>query len=320
MWWMINITFCLSVCAAHFFSWSTALHLRMGSRTASWGEWMKVSTSSSPEKSQRWIPSKSRTLYLYLLSGVQKYVCLCKVLWLPFYLLDNKSRPYVFSLDVPWRVQSLMMERRRRAREGSWTSSNDPPNLTNQIRRINQRSQRRITWLLCHRVCHQPLQVQHQPSPSLKSPPHQSWQSRAHLWSPSPGISRTILVFRVPVCLSRSNNLCHRPRDASSRSQATDYSSSSDRSEESRTPDSIDEPWEGSDGRGSPQGGRRYPGVQMMGSGLLAEMKAKHERRAHKVRRWGLGSKEKNKAYFNIRVCECGNKECKYTGVFWKII
>ncbi|XP_041843062.1 F-actin-uncapping protein LRRC16A-like isoform X2 [Melanotaenia boesemani] len=71
-------------------------------------------------------------------------------------------------------------------------------------------------------------------------------------------------------------------RDASTRSQPTDYSSSSDRSEELRTPDSIDEPWEGSDGRGSPQGGKRYPGVQMMGSGLLAEMKAKHERRAHK--------------------------------------
>ncbi|CAI5663208.1 unnamed protein product [Oreochromis niloticus] len=71
-------------------------------------------------------------------------------------------------------------------------------------------------------------------------------------------------------------------RDASSRSQPTDYSSSSDRSEELRTPDSMDEPWEGSDGRGSPQGGKRYPGVQMMGSGLLAEMKAKHERRAYK--------------------------------------
>uniref|UniRef100_A0AAQ6A8L2 CARMIL C-terminal domain-containing protein n=1 Tax=Amphiprion ocellaris TaxID=80972 RepID=A0AAQ6A8L2_AMPOC len=77
--------------------------------------------------------------------------------------------------------------------------------------------------------------------------------------------------------------------DASSRSQPTDYSSSSDRSEELRTPDSIDEPWEGSDGRGSPQGGRRYPGVQMMGSGLLAEMKAKQERRAHKgLRGWSL--------------------------------
>uniref|UniRef100_A0A667ZZE7 Capping protein regulator and myosin 1 linker 1 n=1 Tax=Myripristis murdjan TaxID=586833 RepID=A0A667ZZE7_9TELE len=75
------------------------------------------------------------------------------------------------------------------------------------------------------------------------------------------------------------------PEDASIRSQPTDYSSSSDRSEELRTPDSIDEPWEGSDGRGSPQGGRRYPGLQMMGSGLLAEMKAKQERRAYKVRR-----------------------------------
>uniref|UniRef100_A0A671Y4F8 Capping protein regulator and myosin 1 linker 1 n=1 Tax=Sparus aurata TaxID=8175 RepID=A0A671Y4F8_SPAAU len=74
------------------------------------------------------------------------------------------------------------------------------------------------------------------------------------------------------------------PETKSSRSQPTDYSSSSDRSEELRTPDSIDEPWEVSDGRGSPQGGRRYPGLQMMGSGLLAEMKAKQERRAYKVR------------------------------------
>ncbi|XP_034064505.1 F-actin-uncapping protein LRRC16A-like isoform X3 [Gymnodraco acuticeps] len=72
------------------------------------------------------------------------------------------------------------------------------------------------------------------------------------------------------------------PRDASSRSQPTDYSSSSDRSEELRTPDSMDEPWECLDGRWSPQGGRRYPALQMMGSGLLAEMKAKQERRAYK--------------------------------------
>uniref|UniRef100_A0A8C5FAT5 Capping protein regulator and myosin 1 linker 1 n=1 Tax=Gadus morhua TaxID=8049 RepID=A0A8C5FAT5_GADMO len=85
-------------------------------------------------------------------------------------------------------------------------------------------------------------------------------------------------------------------RDANTRSQHTDYSSSSDRSEELRTPDSMDEPWEGgSDGRASPLGGRRYPGVQVMGCGLLAEMKAKQERRAHKVRpgwlrwRWGGG-------------------------------
>ncbi|XP_077431257.1 F-actin-uncapping protein LRRC16A-like isoform X2 [Vanacampus margaritifer] len=71
-------------------------------------------------------------------------------------------------------------------------------------------------------------------------------------------------------------------RDSSTRSQPADYSSGSERSEELRTPDSIDEPWEGSDGRGSPQGGRRYPGMQMMGGGLLAEMKAKQERRAYK--------------------------------------
>ncbi|XP_028985183.1 F-actin-uncapping protein LRRC16A-like isoform X2 [Betta splendens] len=85
-----------------------------------------------------------------------------------------------------------------------------------------------------------------------------------------------------PKVAVKSPPLEPKSRDASSRSQPTDYSSSSDRSEELRTPDSMDEPWEASDGRGSPQGGRRYPGVQMMGSGLLAEMKAKHERRAHK--------------------------------------
>uniref|UniRef100_A0A8C7LCR9 Capping protein regulator and myosin 1 linker 1 n=1 Tax=Oncorhynchus kisutch TaxID=8019 RepID=A0A8C7LCR9_ONCKI len=59
---------------------------------------------------------------------------------------------------------------------------------------------------------------------------------------------------------------------------------SSDRSEELRTPDSMDEVSEG-DSKGSPQGGRRY-GVQVMGTGLLAEMKAKQERRtfgSHKV-------------------------------------
>ncbi|XP_054981978.1 F-actin-uncapping protein LRRC16A isoform X3 [Sorex araneus] len=53
------------------------------------------------------------------------------------------------------------------------------------------------------------------------------------------------------------------------------------------TPDALDDASLGDDAgrpergdsRGSPQGGRRY-GVQMMGSGLLAEMKAKQERRA----------------------------------------
>ncbi|CAL9705468.1 unnamed protein product [Knipowitschia caucasica] len=74
----------------------------------------------------------------------------------------------------------------------------------------------------------------------------------------------------------------HEPKSRDSRSQPADYSSSSDRSEDLRTPDSMDEPWEASDGRGSPQGGKRHPGVQMVGTGLLAEMKAKHERRCHK--------------------------------------
>ncbi|XP_026881362.2 F-actin-uncapping protein LRRC16A isoform X2 [Electrophorus electricus] len=59
-------------------------------------------------------------------------------------------------------------------------------------------------------------------------------------------------------------------------------SSSSDRSEELKTPDSADSELS----EGSPQGGRRY-GVQVMGCGLLAEMKAKQEKRAtfssHKV-------------------------------------
>ncbi|XP_058878692.1 F-actin-uncapping protein LRRC16A-like isoform X1 [Acipenser ruthenus] len=66
----------------------------------------------------------------------------------------------------------------------------------------------------------------------------------------------------------------------------TDQSSSSDRSEELKTPDSMDEHSEDSlkgdskpEGKGSPQGGRRY-GVQVMGCGLLAEMKAKQEKRA----------------------------------------
>uniref|UniRef100_A0A4W4DR48 CARMIL C-terminal domain-containing protein n=1 Tax=Electrophorus electricus TaxID=8005 RepID=A0A4W4DR48_ELEEL len=51
-------------------------------------------------------------------------------------------------------------------------------------------------------------------------------------------------------------------------------SSSSDRSEELKTPDSADSELS----EGSPQGGRRY-GVQVMGCGLLAEMKAKQEKR-----------------------------------------
>lgn len=59
-----------------------------------------------------------------------------------------------------------------------------------------------------------------------------------------------------------------------------------ERSEELKTPDSLEEGQtddvakaDRGDSKGSPQGGRRY-GVQVMGSGLLAEMKAKQEKRA----------------------------------------
>ncbi|XP_049740923.1 F-actin-uncapping protein LRRC16A isoform X2 [Elephas maximus indicus] len=66
-----------------------------------------------------------------------------------------------------------------------------------------------------------------------------------------------------------------------------EHNGSSERIEEIKMPDSLEEGqmeemgkvMERSDSRGSPQGGRRY-GVQVMGSGLLAEMKAKQERRA----------------------------------------
>uniref|UniRef100_A0A8C3GEU6 Capping protein regulator and myosin 1 linker 1 n=1 Tax=Cairina moschata TaxID=8855 RepID=A0A8C3GEU6_CAIMO len=69
-----------------------------------------------------------------------------------------------------------------------------------------------------------------------------------------------------------------------------------ERSEELKTPDSLEEAQpddaakaERGDSKGSPQGGRRY-GVQVMGSGLLAEMKAKQEKRFV----FGLASSEKN--------------------------
>ncbi|KAB0358201.1 hypothetical protein FD754_002357, partial [Muntiacus muntjak] len=65
-----------------------------------------------------------------------------------------------------------------------------------------------------------------------------------------------------------------------------EHNGSADRTEEIKTPDSLEESQgedvgkvDRSDSKGSPQGGRRY-GVQMMGSGLLAEMKAKQEMKA----------------------------------------
>ncbi|XP_004847644.1 F-actin-uncapping protein LRRC16A isoform X2 [Heterocephalus glaber] len=68
--------------------------------------------------------------------------------------------------------------------------------------------------------------------------------------------------------------------------KASEHDGNSDIAEEMKTPDSLEESpgeevgrLERGDSRSSPQGGRRY-GVQVMGSGLLAEMKAKQERRA----------------------------------------
>ncbi|KAK1328828.1 hypothetical protein QTO34_010997 [Cnephaeus nilssonii] len=63
-----------------------------------------------------------------------------------------------------------------------------------------------------------------------------------------------------------------------------EHNGSSERTEEMQTPEPPEDREDGGrpepgDGRGSPQGGRRY-GVQVMGSGLLAEMKAKQGRRA----------------------------------------
>ncbi|KAJ7395064.1 F-actin-uncapping protein LRRC16A [Pitangus sulphuratus] len=68
--------------------------------------------------------------------------------------------------------------------------------------------------------------------------------------------------------------------------KAAEQNGGTERSEELKTPDSLEElqpddvaKTERGDSKGSPQGGRRY-GVQVMGSGLLAEMKAKQEKRA----------------------------------------
>ncbi|XP_076999902.1 F-actin-uncapping protein LRRC16A isoform X2 [Tamandua tetradactyla] len=65
-----------------------------------------------------------------------------------------------------------------------------------------------------------------------------------------------------------------------------EHNGSTERIEEIKTPDSLEESQveemgklDRSDSKSSPQGGRRY-GVQVMGSGLLAEMKAKQEKRA----------------------------------------
>uniref|UniRef100_A0A8C5YNW9 Capping protein regulator and myosin 1 linker 1 n=1 Tax=Marmota marmota marmota TaxID=9994 RepID=A0A8C5YNW9_MARMA len=87
--------------------------------------------------------------------------------------------------------------------------------------------------------------------------------------------------------------------------KAAEPSGNAERPEEVKTPDSLEESpgeegrpegrLERSDSRSSPQGGRRY-GVQVMGSGLLAEMKAKQEKRAACLpeNRFGLGTPERS--------------------------
>ncbi|XP_067857781.1 F-actin-uncapping protein LRRC16A-like isoform X2 [Heptranchias perlo] len=68
-------------------------------------------------------------------------------------------------------------------------------------------------------------------------------------------------------------------------SKQAEQNGSAEHSEEHKTPDAVDAPLEDSgkaeklDSKSSPQGGRWY-GVQVMGSGLLAEFKAKQEKRA----------------------------------------
>ncbi|XP_045575272.1 F-actin-uncapping protein LRRC16A isoform X3 [Salmo salar] len=92
-----------------------------------------------------------------------------------------------------------------------------------------------------------------------------------------PSSPKASLKSQAPEPPTKVKEAKTQPTHPSQLTQPLDCSSSSDRSEELRTPDSMDEVSDG-DSKGSPQGGRRY-GVQVMGTGLLAEMKAKQERR-----------------------------------------
>ncbi|XP_060100110.1 F-actin-uncapping protein LRRC16A isoform X2 [Heteronotia binoei] len=78
---------------------------------------------------------------------------------------------------------------------------------------------------------------------------------------------------------------------AKKETKSVEHNGSTEKTEDLKTPDSIEEASledaaksEKSDSKSSPQGGRRYR-VQVMGSGLLAEMKAKQERRAASVQK-----------------------------------
>ncbi|XP_074679621.1 F-actin-uncapping protein LRRC16A isoform X6 [Strix aluco] len=87
----------------------------------------------------------------------------------------------------------------------------------------------------------------------------------------------------------------------------TEQNGGTERSEELKTPDSLEEVQtddaakaERGDSKGSPQGGRRY-GVQVMGSGLLAEMKAKQEKRAASAQK-KLGNDTTSRESFDTAV------------------
>ncbi|XP_076826559.1 F-actin-uncapping protein LRRC16A-like [Brachyhypopomus gauderio] len=94
--------------------------------------------------------------------------------------------------------------------------------------------------------------------------------------SPSPGPAQTSSVAVEEPSSPRLPSQSPAP-EAKAKPQGfpPERSSSSDRSEELKTPDSADSELS----EGSPQGGRRY-GIQVMGCGLLAEMKAKQEKKA----------------------------------------
>ena len=156
----------LSHSSTSSFSKSTVLHLRMGSRMASWEGWMRVWMSSFPQKSPRWIPSKDNT-FLFSMIRLSLFI----------YIKDVKSLVLLTSClsfcvlsDVPWKAQNLKMERRRRVKADSSTSSNALPNLTNRINRTNQISLTKTSQL--HQL-HPP--PRHQLPPSLRSPPHPRW-------------------------------------------------------------------------------------------------------------------------------------------------
>nr|XP_033790380.1 F-actin-uncapping protein LRRC16A isoform X3 [Geotrypetes seraphini] len=67
---------------------------------------------------------------------------------------------------------------------------------------------------------------------------------------------------------------------------STNTTTTTERSEELKTPDPMEENQQQEDSKSSPQTGHKY-GVQVMGSGLLAEMKAKQERRAASAQKLG---------------------------------